>query len=162
MGERNIRILKYQINWKSYSLSTWKLHMQRNTTGLNFTAWGGGINKLETNDLDLSSLYFRMVNNNISFGLWKHNVNLLFANNLFTQCFHKTKGEDIYIYIYENQAKLVKLYCWQIARSSYLLTNHSHYVCPCICNASWCNNIKNITVWFRVRNCTNYECQMYY
>jgi hypothetical protein len=131
MGERNIRILKYQINWKSYSLSTWKLHMQRNTTGLNFTAWGGGINKLETNDLDLSSLYFRMVNNNISFGLWKHNVNLLFANNLFTQCFHKTKGEDIYIYIYMKikrnwsncivDKSLAVRICWQITRTTFVL-----------------------------------------
>ena len=42
-----------------------------------------------------------------------------------------------------------------------LLTNHSQYVCPCICIAKWRNKNKNTTVRFSVGNCTN-GCQMYY
>jgi hypothetical protein len=58
---------------------------------------------------------------------------------------------------FENQAKL---YCWQIARSTYLLTNHSPFVRPCICNAyKWRNKDKNTTVRFSVRNCT-YEWEI--
>ena len=43
-----------------------------------------------------------------------------------------------------------------------LLTNHSHYVCPCICSVMPNGNKdKNTTVRFSVRNCT-YGFQMYY